>query len=92
MVKTVPAKQARENFSGLLDDAESGKGAVVIIRNSKPAAAVVPPEFAEALPLVQAILSDLGLSLEMAQDQEVVRAYQRGLDDIAREDIVWYEV
>jgi len=60
-LKSMPAKEARDKFSDLLDDAEDGR-ATVIYRNSKPTAAVIPSQLADLLPVVQAILCESRLN------------------------------
>ena len=87
----MPAKEARENFSHLLDDAASGQG-TVIYRNSKPAAAVIPAHLADLLPVVHAILCELGESVELSHDPEILDAYERAQGELARGEITWYEV
>jgi len=90
-LKSMPAKEARDKFSDLLDDAEGGRG-TVIYRNSKPTAAVVPPQLADLLPVVQAILCELGESVELSHDPEILAAYKRGQAELEHGDITWYEV
>src|SRR5437588_3445568 len=71
VLKTVQAKEARANLSALLD--EVGKGqARLIIRNSKPAAALVPPEQARWLGYLGEILAEFNESLEMSADEDLI--------------------
>lgn len=90
-LKSMPAKEARGRFSELLDDAASGKG-TVIYRNSKPAAAVIPPDLADLVPVVQAILFELGESVQLSHDPEILAAYEQAQGELARGEITWYEV
>ncbi len=90
-LNTISAAEARNNFSSVLDAAEGGKG-TMIIRNSKQTAAIIPPELARLVPLLEAILRDMGESIKMSEDPEVLEAFRRGMDEIAREEIDWYEV
>lgn len=89
-LKTMSVMEARSKMASVLDDAEEGRG-TMIIRNSKETAAIVPAQFARLMPLVQELLSDLGESIEMSRDPEMLEQFRRGLADQAREDIVWYE-
>lgn len=43
-IKTIPAKQARDNFSDLLGAVYYGKEAVVVEKKGKPVAVVINPE------------------------------------------------
>lgn len=90
-LKTMSAGEARSKMASVLDDAEEGRG-TMIIRNSKETAAIVPAHLARLMPLVEDLLSDLGESLEMSRDPEALEQYRRGSADLAREDIEWYEV
>jgi prevent-host-death family protein len=90
-LKTLPAHEARTRFSDVLNDAETGQG-TMIIRNSKETAAVIPPQLARLLPIVHDLLCDLGESVEMSQNPDILEAYERGKADLEREDIEWYEV
>ncbi len=90
-LKCVSVTEARSNFSDLLDEAVDGVG-TMIIRNSREAAALIPAHLARFMPLVEAVLCDLGASVELSHDPEVMEAYRRGLADLEREDIAWYEV
>ncbi len=90
-LKSMSVGEARNNMSAVLDDAEEGHG-TMIIRNSKETAAVVPAHLARLIPLVDRILRDLGESVEMSRDPEIIERYRRGSDDLTRKDIVWYEV
>ena len=90
-LKSLPVTEARDQLSKVLDDAESGKG-TMIIRNSKETAAVVPAYLARLLPLVHSIISELGESLEMSDDAEILEAFERANADVGPENITWYEV
>ena len=60
-LKCVSVTEARSNFSDLLDEAVDGVG-TMIIRNSREAAALIPAHLARFMPLVEAVLCDLGAS------------------------------
>jgi PHD/YefM family antitoxin component YafN of YafNO toxin-antitoxin module len=91
LLKMISAGEARSGLSAVLDDAEEGKG-TMIIRNSRETAAVIPAHLARFVPLIEEILCDLGESVETSQDPEILEAYRRGMADLEREDIEWYEV
>lgn len=78
MSQTVPVREFRSNLSKLLDDVASKREHVVITRNGKPAAAVVPIDEYEALEETAEILSD----------PETVAAIEEGLADFERGDYV----
>ena len=90
-LKTMSAMEARSKMASVLNDAEEGR-ATMIIRNSKETAAIVPAHLARLMPLIQDILQDLGESVEMSNDPDVLEQYRRGIADLQREDIEWYEV
>jgi len=90
MLKTVAAAEARDNFSELLSNAENGE-ATLIIRKSKPAAALVPAELADYLKITKQIVHELGVSELMASDNNIVERVKRADEEIGRGEIVWYE-
>lgn len=90
-IKSISAKDARAGLPRILDDAASGQS-TMIIRNSKPTAAVVPAQLAELLPLVHSIMKELGESIQLSRDPEVLEAYRRGQTELENQDIEWYEV
>jgi antitoxin (DNA-binding transcriptional repressor) of toxin-antitoxin stability system len=90
-VKSVPAGEARKEISRILSDAEGGQ-CTLIIRNSKPTAAVVPAQLADLLPLVHAIMCDLGESIQLSRDSDILVAFENGQRELERGDIEWYEV
>lgn len=87
-MKTIAAKDARSHFSELLDNAESGKSAVVI-RNSKPAATIMPPEYAKLAPMIDYIIHELGLSIEMSEDSAILKAFAKAQKDLEQGKITW---
>ena len=58
MAKTVPVCERRSNLSSLLDDVSDRRDHVLVTRNGKPAAALVPIDEYEALEETAKILSD----------------------------------
>jgi antitoxin (DNA-binding transcriptional repressor) of toxin-antitoxin stability system len=90
-LKKINSTQARGKFSDLLDAAQRGDGHL-IMRNEKPVAAIVTPDVALLAPIVRAVLNDLGESLEMSEDPDIVAAVKRGMEEIGRGRVVTYEV
>ena len=78
MAKTVPVREFRSNLSALLSDVADRRDHVLVTRNGKPAAALVPIDEYAALEETAEILSDsetlvaieAGLA-ELSQDQTV---------------------
>lgn len=58
MAKTVPVREFRTNLSELLSDVADRRDHVLVTRNGKPAAALVPIDEYEALEETAEILSD----------------------------------
>ncbi len=58
MAKTVPVRELRTNLSRLLSDVADRRDHVLVTRNGKPAAALVPIDEYEALEESAEILSD----------------------------------
>jgi antitoxin YefM len=86
MAKTVPAREFRSNLSKLLSDVADRRDHVLVTRNGRPAAALVPIDEYEALEETAEILSDptawaaieAGLA-ELSRDETVT------LDDLRSE-------
>ena len=86
MAKIVPARELRTNLRQLLDDVTDRRDHVLVTRNGRPAAALVPIDEYEALEETAEILSDpeamadleAGLA-ELSQDETVT------LGDLRRE-------
>lgn len=72
MAKTVPFSEARARLSELLDELETRHEHVVITRNGRPAAVLVPAEEHEVLEE----------TLEVLQDEELLRALRESEDDV----------
>lgn len=71
MAKIVPFTEARATLSRLLDEVEARHEQVVITRNGRPAAVLVPAE-------EQEILEE---TLEVLQDEELLEALRESEDD-----------
>jgi prevent-host-death family protein len=72
MAKTVPFTEARARLSELLDELEARHEHVVITRNGRPAAVLVPVE-------EQEVLEE---TLEVLQDEELLRALRESEGDV----------
>jgi antitoxin YefM len=81
MPKIVPVREFRTNLSELLSDVADRRDHVLVTRNGKPAAALVPIDEYEALEETAEILSD---SVTLAQ-------IETGLKELAQGDGVTLE-
>jgi antitoxin YefM len=86
MAKTVPVREFRSNLSELLSDVADRRDHVLVTRNGKPAAALVPIDEYEALEETAEILSD---SVTLAQIEAGIAELARGesvtLDELRAE-------
>lgn len=86
MAKTVPVREFRTNLSELLSDVADRRDHVLVTRNGKPAAALVPIDEYEALEETAEILSD---SVTLAQIEAGIAELTRGesvtLDELRAE-------
>lgn len=78
MAKTVPVREFRTKLSELLSDVADRRDHVLVTRNGKPAAALVPIDEYEALEETAEILSDF----------ETLASIDAGLAEVARGDAV----
>lgn len=78
MAKTVPVRELRSNLSELLDDVAERRDHVLVTRNGRPAAALVPIDEYDALEETAEILSD----------PEALDALEAGLAELSREETV----
>ncbi len=78
MTKTIPVREFRSKLAELLSDVADRRDHVVVTRNGRPAAALVPIDEYQALEETAEILSDAS----------TVEALQAGLDEIARGETV----
>jgi len=78
VAKTVPVRELRSNLSSLLDDVSDRRDHVLVTRNGKPAAALVPIDEYEALEETAEILSD----------PDALLALEEGLAEIERGETV----
>ena len=81
MAKIVPVREFRSNLAELLSDVADRRDHVLITRNGKPAAVVVPVDEYEALEETAEILSD----------PETLAAIEAGRADFERGDTVPFE-
>ncbi|HSZ69952.1 MAG TPA: type II toxin-antitoxin system Phd/YefM family antitoxin [Solirubrobacteraceae bacterium] len=78
MTKTVPVRELRSNLAAVLSDVADRRDHVVVTRNGRPAAALVPINEYEALEETAEILSDA----------ETLSALRAGLDELARGETI----
>jgi antitoxin YefM len=75
MAKTVPVREFRTKLSELLSDVADRRDHVLVTRNGKPAAALIPIDEYEALEETAEILSD---SVTLAQIEAGIAELARG--------------
>lgn len=78
MPKIIPVREFRSNLAGVLSDVADRRDHVVVTRNGRPAAALVPIDEYEALEETAEILSDA----------DTLSALQAGLDELARGETI----
>ncbi|MGO8905805.1 MAG: type II toxin-antitoxin system Phd/YefM family antitoxin [Solirubrobacteraceae bacterium] len=78
MAKTVPVREFRTNLSALLSDVADRRDHVLVTRNGKPAAALVPIDEYDALEETAEILSD----------PEALAAIEEGLVELSRGETI----
>lgn len=78
VAKTIPVRDFRSNLAQVLSDVADRRDHIVVTRNGRPAAALVPIDEYEALEETAEILSD----------PDTLTALQAGLSEIAREETV----
>jgi len=88
MNRTIAAAAAREQLTDILDDAEHGK-TTIILRHSRPSAAVVPVADLETFNLFRRIMSEVGETLDMSRDPEIIAAVRAAEIDVDRGEIIW---
>jgi antitoxin YefM len=81
MAKTVPVREFRSRLGELLSDVADRRDHVVVTRNGKPAAALIPIGEYEALEETAEILSDTA----------TLEAIETGLEDLARDETMTLE-
>jgi antitoxin YefM len=74
MAKMVPFTEARAKLSDLLDELEHRHEHVVITRNGRPAAVLVPVDEQEALEETLEILQDEGILDALGESEKDVKA------------------
>ena len=78
VAKIVPVRELRSNLSALLDAVADRRDHVLVTRNGKPAAALIPIDEYEALEETAEILSD----------SQTLAAIEAGLAELARGETV----
>jgi prevent-host-death family protein len=86
--RTVSVSEARTGLSDILDAAERGR-TTVVVRHSKPSAAIIPAGELETYHLVRRLMVELGESIAVSEDPEIVAAVHQAQDDIARGRVIW---
>ena len=81
VAKTVPVREFRTNLSEILSDVADRRDHVLVTRNGKPAAALVPIDEYEALEETSEILSDFA----------TLTAIEAGVAQLARDETVTLE-
>lgn len=81
MSKTIPVRELRSNLAAVLDGVTDRRDHVLVTRNGRPAAAIVPVDEYESLEETAEILSD----------PEALKAIEAGLADIERGDLITLE-
>jgi len=81
MAKTVPVREFRSNLSELLSDVADRRDHVLVTRNGRPAAVLIPIDEYEALEETAEILSD----------PDALAALEAGLAEISRDETVSLE-
>jgi len=81
VAKTVPVRDLRSNLARLLSDVADRRDHIVVTRNGKPAAVLVPIDEYEALEETAEILAD----------PDALTAIEAGLSDLARDDTISLE-
>jgi antitoxin YefM len=81
MAKTIPVRDFRSNLAQVLSDVADRRDHVIVTRNGRPAAALVPIDEYEALEETAEILSD----------PDALSALQAGLGELARGETVEFD-
>ncbi|HTR89970.1 MAG TPA: type II toxin-antitoxin system Phd/YefM family antitoxin [Solirubrobacteraceae bacterium] len=78
MTKIIPVREFRSNLAEVLSDVADRRDHVVVTRNGRPAAALVPVDEYNALEETAEILSDAA----------TLEAVQAGLEEISRGEVI----
>lgn len=81
MAKTVPVRELRSRLSSFLNDVADRRDHVLVTRNGRPAAALIPIDEYEALEETAEILSD----------PDALVALEAGLAELERDEVVTLE-
>ena len=81
MAKLVPVREFRSKLSQLLSDVADRRDHVLVTRNGKPAAALIPIDEYEALEE----------SAEILSDPDAIAAIEAGLAELSRDETVTLE-
>jgi prevent-host-death family protein len=91
MQRTMAATDARTHFRDALAAAESGE-TTLIIRHSKPAAAIVPARDLELYDMFTETVRELGELIQDSEDEALIAAVHKAEDNIAQGKVTWYRV
>jgi hypothetical protein len=88
MTRTIAAAVARDNLTSIRDDAEHGR-TTLILRHSRPSAAVVPAADLEVFQLFRRVMREVGETLDVTRDPEIIAAVRASQDAVDRGGIIW---
>lgn len=88
MTRTIAAAVARDQLPGILDDAEQGR-TTLILRHSRPSAAVVPAADLETFQIFCRVMREVGESLDVSRDPAIIAAVRESQDAINHGQITW---
>jgi len=89
MERTIAAGAARGDLNRILDDAEKGN-VTLILRYSKPSAAVVPASEMDAFRLFRRVMLEVDETLEVSRDPEIIAAVKDAQEQINRGHVIWH--
>jgi len=81
MAKTIPVRDFRSNLAQVLSDVADRRDHVIVTRNGRPAAALVPIDEYQALEETAEILSD----------PAALDALQAGLGELSRDETIEFD-
>ena len=88
MTRTIAAAVAREGLAGILDDAEHGR-TTLILRHSRPSAAVVPATDLDVYRFFRRVMREVGETLEVSRNPEIIATVRAAQIAVNRGEIIW---